>query len=245
MTEPGRVVLISGGSRGLGQELVTRCLEEGYRVATFSRSATAFVERCRRDFSPDQFLWEAVDGTDYEHLARFVRTAADRFGRFDALVPNVGTASEGMLALLGSEEIRHTLQTNLESVIHLTRQGVREMLRQGSGCVVYISSVNAIRGHAGLALYSATKAALDGMTRSLARELGEKNIRVNSVAPGYFESQMTAGMSDAAREKLIRRTPLKRLGTAAEVAAAVSFLLSDDARFITGHTLVVDGGLTC
>jgi 3-oxoacyl-[acyl-carrier protein] reductase len=182
---------------------------------------------------------------DYDRLTRFVRTAAERFGRLDALVGNAGTASEGTLALMGAEEIRRTLQTNLESVIHLARQGVREMLRQGTGCVVFISSVAALRGYAGLALYSATKAALDGMTRSLARELGEKNIRVNAVAPGYFQSQMTAGMPDSLRQKIIRRTPLKRLGTAAEVAAAVCFLLSDEARFITGQTLVVDGGLTC
>jgi 3-oxoacyl-[acyl-carrier protein] reductase len=119
------------------------------------------------------------------------------------------------------------------------------MLRQGSGCIVNISSVNAIRGHSGVAVYSATKAALDGMTRSLARELGPRKIRVNSVAPGYFDSDMVSDMTEEQKQRIARRTPLGRLARIDEVASAVHFLTSDQASFITGQTLVVDGGITC
>jgi 3-oxoacyl-[acyl-carrier protein] reductase len=119
------------------------------------------------------------------------------------------------------------------------------MLRQAAGCIVNISSVNAIRGHDGVSVYSATKAALDGFTRSLARELGPRNIRVNSVAPGYFESEMVSGLEPAQKDRIARRTPLRRLARIEEIAAVVYFLASDQASFITGQTLVVDGGITC
>jgi 3-oxoacyl-[acyl-carrier protein] reductase len=119
------------------------------------------------------------------------------------------------------------------------------MLRQGRGCIVNISSVNAVRGHAGVAVYSATKAGLDGLTRSLARELGPRNIRVNSVAPGYFESDMVKGLTEEQKHRIVRRTPLGRLTSAEDVANAVYFLVSEQAAFITGQILVVDGGITC
>jgi 3-oxoacyl-[acyl-carrier protein] reductase len=119
------------------------------------------------------------------------------------------------------------------------------MLRQRSGCIVNISSVHAIRGHSGIAVYSATKAALDGLTRSLARELGPYKIRVNSVAPGYFDSDMFSGMGKEEKQRIARRTPLGRLARIDEIANAVHFLTSEQASFITGQTLVVDGGITC
>jgi 3-oxoacyl-[acyl-carrier protein] reductase len=119
------------------------------------------------------------------------------------------------------------------------------MFLQRSGCIVNISSVNAIRGHKGVAVYSATKAALDGLTRSLARELGPRQIRVNSIAPGYFDSEMTDGMDEKKKQQIVRRTPLGRLARIDEIANAVHFLTSDQASFITGQTLVVDGGITC
>jgi 3-oxoacyl-[acyl-carrier protein] reductase len=133
----------------------------------------------------------------------------------------------------------------LTAPLVLTQAASRVMLRQGSGCIVNISSVNAMRGHSGVAVYSATKAALDGLTRSLARELGPRNIRVNSVAPGYFESDMVKDLPAEQKQRIARRTPLGRLARVGEVVEAVLFLASERASFITGQTLVVDGGITC
>jgi len=134
---------------------------------------------------------------------------------------------------------------NLTTALVLTQACSRLMLRQGAGCIINISSVHAVRGHSGVAVYSATKAALDGFTRSLARELGPRQIRVNSVAPGYFDSEMTEGMPNEQKQRICRRTPLRRLARIDEVASAVHFLASDQASFITGQTLVVDGGISC
>jgi 3-oxoacyl-[acyl-carrier protein] reductase len=142
-------------------------------------------------------------------------------------------------------DIDDSIAANLRANIVLARLVTPAMVARGGGAIVNISSVNAIRGNAGVAVYSATKAGLDGFTRALARELGPRNIRVNSVAPGYFESDMVSGLNEAQLRRIVRGTPLGRLGSVEEIAAAVLFLISPAADFITGHTLVVDGGITC
>jgi 3-oxoacyl-[acyl-carrier protein] reductase len=240
------VAVVSGGSRGLGAALVAGLLERQYRVATFSRSRTAFVTAlARKRKHGANFHWASVDGRDHAALRDFVQTACERFGRLDLLVNNAGMAVEGVLPMMRPEDMAQAVDVNLTASLVLTQAASRAMLRQGSGCIVNISSINAIRGHAGVAVYSATKAALDGLTRSLARELGSRNIRVNSVAPGYFESDMVKDMPEAERQRIARRTPLGRLARVEDVANAVFFLASGQASFITGQTLVVDGGITC
>jgi 3-oxoacyl-[acyl-carrier protein] reductase len=241
------VAVVSGGSRGLGAALVTGLLERGYRVATFSRTKTAFVtETVRKHKREGSFHWASVDGKDHAGLLDFVKVACERFGRLDLLVNNAGIAPEGvLLPMMRPEDMAQAVDVNLTACLVLTQAASRAMLRQGAGCIVNVSSVNAIRGHAGVAVYSATKAALDGLTRSLARELGPRNIRVNSVAPGYFESDMVRDMPAAEKERIARRTPLGRLARIEEVGNAVFFLASEQASFITGQTLVVDGGITC
>ena len=166
-------------------------------------------------------------------------------GTVDVLINNAGTGRFGLFATAPVKDIDDSLRVNVAGSMLLARLCAPHMLSKRQGCIVNISSVNAIRGHAGVAIYSATKAALDGFTRALARELGPRNIRVNSVAPGYFESDMTAGLTERQTAKLVRGTPLGRLGRVEEIADAVMFLISDRATFITGQTLVVDGGVTC
>ncbi len=240
------VALVSGGSRGLGAALVGGFLSRGYAVATLSRHRTAFIERTREERrTREDFLWDCVDMLDSDALRHFVTRAAERFGRIDILVNNAGVAAEGVLPTARRLAIEDLIDVNLTAAILLAQACARVMLRQHRGSIINISSVNAIRGRAGISVYSATKAALDGLTRSLARELGPRDIRVNSVAPGYFDSDMAGAIDPGERERIARRTPLGRLARVEEVAEAVFFLASDRASFITGQTLVVDGGITC
>src|SRR5262245_41486707 len=170
------VALVSGGSRGLGAAIVTGFLARNFRVATCSRRDSEFIAEMARTRAAN-FHWAAVDGRDRDALGCFVRQVTDRFGRVDVLVNNAGIAAQGVLATMGIEDIAEVIEVNLTAAVILARAAARVMLRQGSGCIINISSVNAIRGHDGVAAYSASKAALDGLTRSLARELGPRRIR--------------------------------------------------------------------
>lgn len=240
------VVLVSGGSRGLGQAIVASMLAEGCKVATFSRSCTPFIGQLADDPAwRDAFHWQALDATDHAGVKAFAQQVQMKFGRIDVLINNAGVNLDQVLALTQDEDIETLLSLNLASVIKLSRQVSRVMLARGGGNIINISSVIGTRGFKGTSVYSATKAALDGFSRSLARELGPRGIRVNSIAPGFLATDMTGHMPAAQKAQILRRTPLGRLGEAADVVGLIKYLISDDASFITGQTFVVDGGLTC
>jgi 3-oxoacyl-[acyl-carrier protein] reductase len=170
---------------------------------------------------------------------------ARRFGRIDVLVNNMAMGTDGLLTLLPESDIHHQIALNPECTVFLNRACLKAMFAQRSGSIVNVSSVNALRGYAGVSVYSATKAALIGLTTSLAVETGPAGVRVNCAAPGYFESAMTGGLTAEQRARIVRRTPLKRLGTVDDVVGLVRFLVSTDAAFITGQVIAVDGGWTC
>ena len=240
-----RLVLITGGSRGLGAELVRAFLTLGDAVATCSRSSTPEIEAWGADPEfCDRFHHEMLDLRDRAAVDAFVAGTLERFGRIDVLVNNAGVARDGVLALVPDAQIDEVIDLNLKATIHLTRLVVRRMLLQRSGRIINISSIVGISGYRGLSIYGSTKAAIDGFSRALARELGSRGITVNAVAPGYLRTEMTHGLDADQLRQIARRTPLGRLGEPSDVAAAVRFLASDDAAFITGHALVVDGGLT-
>ncbi|HEY4176411.1 MAG TPA: SDR family oxidoreductase [Kofleriaceae bacterium] len=239
------VAVVSGGSRGLGKAIVESLLEAGYRVATFSRTETDFIRELRSGPMAERVWWQALDATDFDGLRELVKEVRRRFGQLDVLINNAGVAVEGVLPLMRHEEIHRVLAVNLEAAIVLAQACSRSMLAREQGIILNISSIIGSRGYSGLAAYSATKAGLDGLTRSLARELGPRGIRVNSIAPGYLETEMSSTLDPAQHKQIVRRTPLGRLGTVADVVGLVRFLLSPSAAFITGQTLVVDGGITC
>ncbi len=236
-------VILSGGSRGLGRALVEGLLEAGYAVSTFSRGATEFTDRLGEH---PRFLFARADVCDPPSLTRFLGLAREKFGPATGLVNCAGVAVTGVLALLRDDQIDRAISTNLRGTLILTRMVVRQMRSSAlpSASIVNISSVVGLRGYRGMAVYGATKGGMDAMTRALARELGSWNIRINSVAPGYLRTEMSAELDAKQMDKILRRTPLGRLGVPEDVVGTVKFLLSDDSAFMTGQVLVIDGGIT-
>lgn len=246
--EPKRHVIVTGGSRGLGLALVEALLADGYRVSTCSRSSSAALERLA---GPDLF-WQSCRIGEGDEVRAFFDAAVAWGGASPlwGLVNNAGIAREGVLATFPEVDAEAVIQTNLTGALQAARAFLRaKLVERGAGPkggrIVNISSIIGQRGYVGLAAYSASKAGLDGLTRALAREVGRRAITVNSVAPGYLDTEMSGTLSDGQRDQIVRRTPLGRLGTAADVVPPVRFLLGDGGAFITGQTLTVDGGITC
>lgn len=240
-----RVALVTGGSKGLGAGLVQAFLDAGYCVETCARSETDVVRMWESDLQwKERFHFSAVDVADRVEADGFVKAAVARWNRLDVVVNNAGVAREGVLGLFDDDALDQVVDLNLKGTVYVTRAASRVMLARRAGAIVNISSVVGLSGYRGLAVYGATKAALDGFTRGLARELGSRGITVNSVAPGYLRTEMSHGLDRDQLRQIERRTPLGRLGEPEDVARAVLFLTDPANRFITGQVLVVDGGLT-
>jgi 3-oxoacyl-[acyl-carrier protein] reductase len=240
-------IIITGGSRGLGLAFVRHCVSLGYAVSSCSSAPSDTVEELSSAY-PAQFFWQKADLAVSGEGEAFVDAAMKHFADLPlwALVNNAGIAHDGVLATLPMIEVQRVIAVNLVSSIGVARACLRYFLKQNSGGrIVNISSIIGARGYTGLAAYSASKAGLDGLTRALAREVGRRNICVNSLAPGYLDTEMSSTLGDEKRDQIIRRTPMHRLGQVGDVVPVLDFLLSDASAFMTGQTLIVDGGITC
>ena len=235
-------VLVSGASRGLGLAIATALARGGYRVIALARNDSEPLQALRRECPELHF--HACDLAETEHIGVQVEQLRKAYGPFYGLVNNAGLGTGGLLSMMRDTDIEALVRLNTLAPMILTKYVVRSMMSARAGRVVNITSIVAQSGFKALAPYSASKAALEGFTRSLAREVGPLGITVNAVAPGFVDTAMTSELDAQARERIMRRSALRRMMDPADVAGAVEYLLSDVARNITGTVLTVDAGNT-
>jgi len=242
----GKVALVTGSSRGIGAAIAARLAAEGASVAVnyagSEAAAQDVVARITRAGGTARAF--QADISDPKSAQALVDGVLEAFGTIDILVNNAGITRDGLLVRMSDDDWDDVLRTNLSGAFFMTRAVAKPMMKARSGAIVNISSVVGLMGNAGQANYSAAKAGLVGFTKSVARELAVRNVRVNAVAPGFIETDMTAGLPDAARDAALGTIAMKRMGSVEDIAAAVAFLVSDEAAYITGQTIAVDGGMT-
>lgn len=241
----GRIAVITGASRGIGRAIAVRLAQEGaYVVINFHSNAEAAQTTLNevRGIGADGELLP-FDVAEAGACERALGDLQTRRGVVDILINNAGLVHNGLIVRLKDDEVRRLLAVNLGGAIHCTRAVAAGMMKRRSGRIINISSVVGLTGNAGQSIYAATKAALVGFTKSVARELAPRNITVNAVAPGFVQTDMTAALPEATRNDILGNIPLARAGTPAEVAEAVCFLALPEAGYITGHVLDVNGGM--
>jgi 3-oxoacyl-[acyl-carrier protein] reductase len=241
----GKVALVTGGSRGIGRATAQVLSAQGARVfITFvgnEAAARETVEAIQAAGGTAEAL--RVDVADTAAAEAAVADVAKRAGRLDVLVANAGVSIDALLLRLKDEDFDRTLAVNLKGAVACSRAAIKVMMRAKTGRIVLLSSVVGEMGNAGQTAYAASKAALLGVAKSLAREYASRGITVNAVTPGYVDTDMTSGLTGELREKMLTAVPLGRTGTAREIAAAIAYLASDEAAYVTGQTLRVNGGM--
>lgn len=241
----GKIALVTGGSRGIGRATAQVLAEQGAEVAISyvgnEAAAKETVSAIEAAGGKAQAL--RFDVSDAAATEQAIAEFAKRAGRLDILVANAGIAIDGLLLRLKEEDFDRILAVNLKGAVASARAAMKVMMRAKAGRVIFLSSVVGEMGNAGQTAYAASKAALIGVTKSIAREYASRNITVNAVTPGYVDTDMTHGLSDELRQKMLESVPLGRTATAREVAAAIAFLASDEAGYVTGTALRVNGGM--
>jgi 3-oxoacyl-[acyl-carrier protein] reductase len=242
-----RNVIVTGGSRGLGLAISVALVAAGYQVVAIARTESAELRAASESAAESGIgclQFRACDLALTAELPKFVAALRKEFGPLYGLVNNAGIGTAGILTLMPDEQVEAMVRLNTISPLLMTKYVLRSMMVEGTGRIINMASIVATTGYSGLTAYSATKAALLGFTRSLAREVGPLDITVNAIAPGFIGTEMTRAMDAQQRDRIAHRSALKRLAGADDVAGAVLYLLSDSARNITGVTLTVDAGNT-
>ena len=244
MSFAGKVAIVTGAGRGIGKAIALDLAQAGCDIAITNRTkelgdrTRAAVEALGR-----KCLAVQADVADVAAVDALVKQALEQLGRVDILVNNAGITKDGLLLRMSPEDWRQVMAVNLDGMFYMTRAVVKPMVRQRSGRIVNLSSVVGFTGNAGQVNYASSKAAVIGFTKSVARELGSRNITCNAVAPGFIETEMTGKLDEGQQKAILQQVPLGRMGKVEDIAKAVRFLASEDAGYITGTTLHVNGGM--
>lgn len=244
--ENGKTALVTGAARGIGKEIALKLAQDGYDVAINYRTMNDELENLKTQIENDfgvKCVLVQGDVANFEEAEKMVSQTKENLERIDVLVNNAGITKDGLLMRMPKEDFEKVIDVNLVGTFNVTRNVVPIMVKQKSGRIINISSVVGVAGNAGQTNYSASKAGMIGFTKSLAREVASRNILVNAVAPGFIATDMTSVLTDVQKEGINSQIPLKRMGTATDVANLVKFLASEEASYITGQVINVDGGM--
>ena len=241
----GKIAVVTGASRGIGKAIAMKFAQLGATVVINYNGSAQKAEEVKQSIIADggRAVIKQCNVADYDACEAFIKEVIDQFGRIDILVNNAGITKDGLIMRMSEEDFTNVVDVYLKGTFHCIRFASRQMMKQRSGRIINMSSVVGISGNAGQINYAASKAGVIGMTKSAAKELASRGITVNAIAPGYIETDMTNVLSDKVKEETMKQIPLGRLGQTGDIAAAAAFLASDEAGYITGQVLAVDGGM--
>ena len=245
--EEKQIVFVTGGTRGIGKAIALKYAENGYNIVINYVSDKTNVDEIKKEFSKYgvESLVVKADVSKAEEVDRAVKQAIDKFGKIDVLVNNAGITRDTLLMRMKEEDFDKVIEINLKGTFLVTKAVTPYMMKKRNGKIINLSSVVGVTGNAGQSNYSASKAGIIGFTKSIAKELASRNIRANAVAPGFIDTDMTSVLSEDIKANINAQIPMKRMGTAREIANVVYFLGNEESSYITGQVINIDGGMVC